>query len=513
MGTRTCTVMFTDMADYTAAVARTDRDGLRRLLAEHEDAVSPIVKRYHGRVVKNLGDSFMCLFDSSTDAVRSALDIQDYVAASGGINIRIGMTTGDVEEIDGDAFGDAVNQAARILSKAPAGEVWFGPGTRVCMNVSEIPWESVGRFPLKGISGDVDLYRAVPTHKCWLPEAVASAARRNRLVRVKRGQPMNAMLPPEAILLLEGFLPGSSELSDALGRLPVLDPASLYLTTYHISSADRQGWVDAGRGLVIGVPNAVDRAIHDVQRAISRSSGADTLVLETGALVDFELVLSGLALPAVPLSEVVESYYYELMPEGRWVNSSERTLLRVEVNLDGPRLVVTAPGVVIDGRTRRPDEVISLAGGTRFDVGGMTFTFHALSHPDFVGAIMCDTNMRIGVIGGQTVEIGREPNHPGLMFADRRGQQNIRWCSGVRAAKARAGGFTMDRALVGRRQAAISLVGDVIRLTPLHERCPTWLLRAGARQLEPVLEPTIISIGDSIVTGTTVVGLRAPDEG
>ena len=71
----------------------------------------------------------------------------------------------------------------------------------------------------------------------------------------------------------------------------------------------------------------------------------------------------------------------------------------------------------------------------------------------------------------------------------------------------------MDRALVGRRQAAISLVGDVIRLTPLHERCPTWLLRAGARQLEPVLEPTIISIGDSIVTGTTVVGLRAPDEG
>ena len=35
---------------------------------------------------------------------------------------RLAMTTGDVEEIEGDAFGEAVNLAARILAQTPAGE-------------------------------------------------------------------------------------------------------------------------------------------------------------------------------------------------------------------------------------------------------------------------------------------------------------------------------------------------------------------------------------------------------
>ena len=49
------------------------------------------------------------------------------------------MTTGDVEEIDGDAFGEPVNLAARILAQTPAGEIWFAVGTRACMNDAELP--------------------------------------------------------------------------------------------------------------------------------------------------------------------------------------------------------------------------------------------------------------------------------------------------------------------------------------------------------------------------------------
>ena len=105
MSTRTQTVVFTDLANYTAKVSRTDREGLRRILAEHEESVKPVVERYGGRIVKNLGDSYLILFDSATDAVRAALDIQHLVMSQGEIAIRLGMTTGDVEAIDGDAFG------------------------------------------------------------------------------------------------------------------------------------------------------------------------------------------------------------------------------------------------------------------------------------------------------------------------------------------------------------------------------------------------------------------------
>ena len=69
-GTATQTVMFTDLADYTASVARSDREGVRRILAEHEAAVRPLVERFGGRVVKNIGDSFMCLFTAATDALK-----------------------------------------------------------------------------------------------------------------------------------------------------------------------------------------------------------------------------------------------------------------------------------------------------------------------------------------------------------------------------------------------------------------------------------------------------------
>ena len=62
MGTVTKTVVFTDLANYTAKVSKTDRVGLRRILADHEALVNPIVSRYGGRIIKNLGDSFMILF-------------------------------------------------------------------------------------------------------------------------------------------------------------------------------------------------------------------------------------------------------------------------------------------------------------------------------------------------------------------------------------------------------------------------------------------------------------------
>ncbi len=117
MPTSTRTVVFTDLANYTAKVAGSDREGLRRILQEHEALIAPIIDRNGGRVVKNLGDSFMCLFPSATDALRAALDVLDVVYNSGSMGIRLSMTTGDVEEIDGDAFGESANMAARINGK------------------------------------------------------------------------------------------------------------------------------------------------------------------------------------------------------------------------------------------------------------------------------------------------------------------------------------------------------------------------------------------------------------
>jgi hypothetical protein len=508
--TITRTVVFTDLANYTAQVSNTDRAGLRKILEQHEALVTPIVTRNGGRVVKNLGDSYMCLFAAATDALRASLDVQHMLSGGNqGFMLRLAMTTGDVEEIEGDAFGEAANVASRILQKTPKGEVWFGPGTRVCMNASEIPWESVGRFRLKGVPGQKEIFRAVPQHICWLPEPVIAAAKMGNLVRLRRGA-RPPLLPPEPVIMLEGFMPGSPALNEAVDSLPVLNPACLWLASYNIASEERNRWTESGRGIVIGTPTAIDLQLAEAAKEVNRTSGSDTIVLDVGLHADLELVMCGLALPAVPLSDVVSSYFYDLLPDGRWVNVSDRGILRVEVSASGTRIQARGPGVTVNGRGVYSGDSVVLENG--MVIGTSTGTLeYRLTATAYAGMLLSDTEMRLGVVKGQTAELGREPNHPGLAFPDRRGHENIRWCPGLRAKRARIGGFTLDRALAGRRQAAIQMLPKGIQLTPLHPRCPTYVVRKDTSALTRAERMMTLELGDMVVAGTTVVGLRAPE--
>ena len=123
--------------------------------------------------------------------------------------------------------------------------------------------------------------------------------------------------------------------------------------------------------------------------------------------------------------------------------------------------------------------------------------------------VLADTAMRLGIRNGQTAELGRKPNPPGLAFPSREGQENIRWCSGERAAQARSSQFTLDRVLAGRRQAAVHVTGGEIQLESLHDSCPTYILRND--KLHRVAEMVKLEVGDLIVVGTTVVRVRVPD--
>src|SRR5690606_33147839 len=189
---------------------------------------------------------------------------------------------------------------------------------------------------------------------------------------------------------------------------------------------------------------------------------------------------------------------------------SDRSIIRVDVTGEGVRLQALCPGISVNGRTLVSGEAVKLEDGEHITIPTGTMTFQT-ADGGYAGMLISDTDMRLGVAEGQTAELGREPNHPGLPFPDRRGQDNIRWCSGPRAARARAGGFTLDRALAGRRQAAIQIAGDYIQLAPLHQRCPTYIVRGDDRRLERAEQTVGLQLDDLVVAGTTVVALRAPE--
>jgi class 3 adenylate cyclase len=512
LSTVTRTVLFTDLANYTGRVSRTDRKGLRRILSDHEDIVRPLVEEAGGRIVKNIGDSFLCVFDSATDALRTALGIfarNDKGAA----DIRMSLSTGDVEEIDGDVFGATVNVAARILDLTPAGETWFGLGTRVCMNETEVPWEGVGRFSLKGIPEDQDCYRLVPPTHTWLPQRVEEAIEQRCLVRMTPGE-RPPLLPADPVILLEWFEPGSRELKEAMSSLPVLEPQAFFLAAYNISLGDRHEWLQQGYGLVVGSPDAIDKAIVDVWEMVKTHSAdtfsldpEDTMMLTRSARADLDLVICGLALPAVPFSEIVARYSYELLPDGRWVTQSSRGVLRVNVDPDGVSITALQRNVSLAGAMLPPGQVRKLDERTTLSTPVGLLEFVPTNR--YAGVFLRDTDMRLALRRGQLAEMGRNPGSPGLAFPNRPGQDNIQWCTGSRADRAKENGFTLDRVLAGRQQACVELVGDGVRLTPLHGECPTFVMRDG--KLGQAKKAVRVSYGDMIIAGTTVVAVRHPE--
>ena len=63
--------MFTDIVGYTASVNLMQREDIRRLVERHEQIVTGFLRSKGGDVVKNLGDSYMIIFSSATEVVKS----------------------------------------------------------------------------------------------------------------------------------------------------------------------------------------------------------------------------------------------------------------------------------------------------------------------------------------------------------------------------------------------------------------------------------------------------------
>lgn len=84
-----------------------------------------------GRVVKFLGDGVLVIFKENRDAVAAVVDVQRaYVqrlsrAAPGAyMPLRIGVARGEVEMVDTDCYGDAVNVAARLSELTGPHQIW-----------------------------------------------------------------------------------------------------------------------------------------------------------------------------------------------------------------------------------------------------------------------------------------------------------------------------------------------------------------------------------------------------
>jgi class 3 adenylate cyclase/pimeloyl-ACP methyl ester carboxylesterase len=152
------TVMFTDIVDATARAASLGDGHWRDLLAHHDALVRDQLSRFGGREVKTVGDGFLATFDGApSQALRCALAITE-AAREIGVEVRVGMHTGECELIGDDVGGMAVHIASRVGALAGAGEVLVS-GT-VFGTVVGGPFEFTDRgfHELKGVPGRWPLF-------------------------------------------------------------------------------------------------------------------------------------------------------------------------------------------------------------------------------------------------------------------------------------------------------------------------------------------------------------------
>ncbi len=152
------TVMFTDIVDATVHAARLGDGRWRDVLAHHDAEVRKELERFAGREVKTVGDGFLATFEGPpSHALRCALAITR-VGRELGVEVRIGMHTGECELIGDDVGGMAVHIASRVSGLAASGEVLVSGTVYGTVVGGPFRFEDRGMHELKGVPGHWPLF-------------------------------------------------------------------------------------------------------------------------------------------------------------------------------------------------------------------------------------------------------------------------------------------------------------------------------------------------------------------
>jgi class 3 adenylate cyclase/NADH:ubiquinone oxidoreductase subunit C len=164
------TVFFIDIAGYTNRCNISSQEEIIEMLKEFTSIVEPIGKKFSGRLIKKIGDCLMYTFTDRVSALLMALEVQselsrrnDFCVEEEKIHTRIGMNTGEVYLMDNDVFGDAVNLASRVESKAPTDGILVHESTmKGCYDLFVV--EKKEPVLVKGIQEPIQTYVVQSAH-------------------------------------------------------------------------------------------------------------------------------------------------------------------------------------------------------------------------------------------------------------------------------------------------------------------------------------------------------------
>lgn len=130
MGVHT-TVVFTDLIGSTAVFETLGNVKATQAITQLTRWIRELFEAHGGRVIKTLGDGVLAVFPNGMAAIEAVVEMQRtrqklllQLPPAERMPIRVGVATGEVEIVDGDCYGDAVNIASRLNDLSGPHEIW-----------------------------------------------------------------------------------------------------------------------------------------------------------------------------------------------------------------------------------------------------------------------------------------------------------------------------------------------------------------------------------------------------
>jgi streptogramin lyase len=277
------------------------------LISRHHRLIRRELRRFGGREQDTAGDGFFATFERPVDAIRCAAAAAEAVRSLG-IEIRAGMSFGQLELVEGKAGGLIVNTAARALSVAGPSEVLVPAAVTDLVAGAGISFAEHGVHQLKGIPGEIRLFRVTEVDGRASAEplsTVEAAERRSEIVpAVGRRAGLivggaaavavavvlgvwalagdDPIRPRQAATPLHFTIEFEAETGDEVQRIPYPNPGRPPTTYFGTQMVAGQGavWVEDATARVPTVLR-VDPRHREIERVLVRGT-AFTLSLVAG---------------------------------------------------------------------------------------------------------------------------------------------------------------------------------------------------------------------------------------
>jgi TolB-like protein/class 3 adenylate cyclase len=183
---RLSAILAADMVGYSRLMEADEVGTLERQKAHRRELIDPAFQKFHGRIVKEMGDGVLVEFPSVVEAVQCAVEIQRKMPEREArfpedlrIAYRIGINLGDIIVEENDIYGDGVNIAARLEALADPGAICISGTVFDHLKARiDVDYEPLGEINVKNIEWPVRAYKVLEKGK-QKEHGLRRSARRN----------------------------------------------------------------------------------------------------------------------------------------------------------------------------------------------------------------------------------------------------------------------------------------------------------------------------------------------